>query len=105
MDKQKFYEWWFSTAKFCGCGNQGVVITIIRDYLNYSKIHRDFFGMPVDTDSGYHWLMLYLLDSWGFTEHGGGVRGSWLTDTGVEMSDFLGSLTEDEIGKLTDAED
>jgi hypothetical protein len=43
----------------------------------------------------FDWLTAYLCDALGWTEHGGGVGGAWLTDEGERaLSNLRAALTD-----------
>lgn len=106
MNKEKFYDWWFSEIRFCGCGAPSEAIKLIRDYLINALNGKMFFDDPyLSGNERTNWFVLYSLDAWGLLEHGGGVCGSWLTDNGHEMCVFLASLSEEEIETLLDNPD
>lgn len=46
-------------------------------------------------DSGVKYLLLYMLDKWDLTEHGGGVGGAWLSPLGIEVRDALRAIAPD----------
>lgn len=78
----------------CGCGMPDSTIDTIRDYL---KIIKDTQGSRLDnrkaalkkvfdveyiTSDSLLQFMAYVLDHLGFTEHGSGIDGCWITDLG-----------------------
>lgn len=65
--------------KFCGCGQPEKVLAELIATLDWAAsdlASRPMYEGPL--------LPLYVLDQVGFTEHGGSVFGSWLTDEGRE---------------------
>jgi hypothetical protein len=79
---------------FCGCGDPESAYEHLRDVLRAFKAP---FETRLDSvekllkaeHPGMYWAYLYWLDHAGLTEHGGSVRGSWLTDKGEYLLDLL----------------
>lgn len=70
-------------AGWCGCGALERVDRMMLAYLSQDDtILRDDHVEEVSDDASV--LLAYIADSLGWTEHGGGVGGSWLTDDGKE---------------------
>ena len=69
---------------FCGCGNPEMAWGEVRLHLT-SRREADY-GQRFD---GKDYIIAYLLDHYGLTEHGGNVGGAWLTDEGVDALEFL----------------
>jgi hypothetical protein len=70
----------------CGCGNPEVAWQAIRNYLDMTSGDKDHW---YDAATGEQWMFIYLMDHLGLTEHGGGVRGAWITKKGEEVLLFL----------------
>jgi hypothetical protein len=102
-----FYE---EKLNWCGCGSPEIAQKAIRDYLkiqkDYTKTYstdaynkrneecKKVFGVPDGHDNPLILCLSYALDKAGFTEHGSGIGGAWLTKEG-EM--FLHVLTVAEL--------
>lgn len=78
-------------VKFCGCGCPEVAAVWLRDLLKlldaggmerFRKIDAHFKAGEPYVSTPLYWLIMYWLDAEGWTEHGGGVSGAWLTDKG-----------------------
>lgn len=71
---------------FCGCGSPEVAASRLRDVLALHPLHsnRKAFKVLVP-DDGLEELLLYTLDHFGLTEHGGTVGGAWLSDKGTAV--------------------
>ena len=74
---------------WCGCGSPEDVTELVMRFLELS-VHWDVEGAQETRDKrealcGGHaqlYLVAYVADALGWTEHGGSVGGEWLTDTG-----------------------
>jgi len=87
----------------CGCGRPDAVWSTYLYYLQFAAdTHVRWGGGPREGDpiteedaelddwrAGREWLPAYLLDHFGWTDHGGGVHYAWLTATGKEVLAFL----------------
>ena len=68
---------------FCGCGDPGAAIMLIRRVLelhdddDFPRLTRNLIS-----DDGMRMLILGSLDDAGLLEHGGTIDGSWLTEDG-----------------------
>lgn len=74
--------------RWCGCGDQQsayAALAKLLDLCNPSHNGRFFDRARWVGDTGLEHLLLYMLDAWGLTEHGGSVGGCWLTDTGESV--------------------
>ena len=86
----------------CGCGCPECTYEVIRNYLrirkdfhssidieNFNTDRRYLEDLHIDTtnDSQYGILqfMMYMLDSYNFTEHGSSIGGCWLTEDGERL--------------------
>ena len=104
-DDEEFLRSFFIEAfDFCGCGCLSMSIKFVRDILNsykdeegWSAPHLNFdkakevCGNDNITDFVLHWL-----DTVELTEHGSSVYGSWLTDKGKALRDYLKKIEEEE---------
>lgn len=94
---------WYDDFKFCGCGCPEDVMRFIGQVLaekqkisdapvpknfNDTNLWDEINKLLPSTDMK-SWVVSYLLDSKGFTEHGGGVGGSWLTGEGLELLEAI----------------
>lgn len=98
IDDEEFLKSFFVEAfEFCGCGCLSMSINFVRDILNcyedeegLSSPHLNLdkaegvCGNDNITDFVLHWL-----DTVELTEHGSSVYGSWLTDKGKALRDYL----------------
>lgn len=92
--------------RFCNCGTTGpnVEWSVIRDLLERSEMREHDTDRPIGAagpflpsfydampDASARWVEFgaKVIDSWGLTEHGGGVGQSWLTGTGDLLLTFL----------------
>lgn len=75
---------------FCGCGSPedaaAALLRLLRLHPLYEN--RDAFKEWI-TDTGIEYLLLYSLDHYELTEHGGTVGGAWLTDKGEAVRKAL----------------
>jgi len=89
-------EDWFLIDQFglCGCYDETIVLeirTLLKELYNAHKADKSFYYTdPKAQDrnlffDAFRELILHRFDRKGWTEHGIGVRGCWLTDKGVEM--------------------
>jgi hypothetical protein len=86
---------------FCGCGNPVRALEVVCLVLRILKIFHEgeninncwkaLDELPRQHPVAFMNILLYMLDDKGFTEHGGGVYGSWLQPSG---EDLLNELTE-----------
>jgi hypothetical protein len=77
-DLRVFLQDWF-----CGCGSPDAAADTLRILLALHPLHsnREAFEVLVP-NNGVQYLLLYTLDKFDLTEHGGNVGGGWLTDKG-----------------------
>ena len=71
---------------FCGCGAPWEIVSYLKKYLDENKDWDNRGQLNVDVA---YWLMAYLCDLHGLTEHGSSVGGAWLTDLGKEWLNRL----------------
>lgn len=81
---------------FCGCGIPTTAVARLRDLLTLHPLYdnRAAFELLVPND-GIQYLLLYTLDHFELTEHGGSVDGAWLTDKGKALLDSLNREADD----------
>lgn len=90
---------YYEILNWCGCGRPEDAKRCIRDYLDalsnpaekQDKLKRRF-GVEHVYDNELLLCLAYMMDAAGFTEHGSGIGGAWLTKDG-EM--FLACLKLD----------
>lgn len=80
----------FFSDWFCGCGNpEDAAATLLR----LLELHPAYeHGKQLEElvpDTGARYLLLYSLDRYELTEHGGSVMGAWLTPKGEALRDGL----------------
>lgn len=105
---QRFY---YDTLKWCGCGNPEDALTFMRDVLEimHLRSEENMTEAIFDRQGDAPWTKrtqeldallgggalglsyLYVLDSFGLTEHGGSIGGSWLTPEGERILTLLKS--------------
>jgi len=105
MDAKGLHDFYFDEMKWCGCGDPagamefvGKVLDILkrRSDSNTSpanvhyeqsewKKHTDELRALIGEDDVRGLIIMYVIDSFGLTEHGGNVNGSWLTPKGEEV--------------------
>lgn len=89
----------------CECGSPEDTYEVIRRYLHIRKAHfRDNLSYDLVKESynvnlhmdysdsiqyGMLLFLMYVLDDYGFTEHGGGIGGCWLTEDGERLLTVL----------------
>ena len=94
----------------CGCGSPEDTYEVIRRYLHIRKARfRDDLSydlvkesynvnLHMDYDDSIQYGMLqflaYVLDDYGFTEHGSGIGGCWLTEDGERLLTVLDAWYE-----------
>ena len=98
MTHDEFRDLWFQKLGVCGCGNPLPVLALLRELLEVGDLRRrdrwDESTQRLDAalpgyESALHWLPLYWLDHAELSEHGGGVRGYWLTELGEQTLEYL----------------
>jgi hypothetical protein len=77
---------------FCGCGDAALAWQEIHDELKRCALE----SKPlIDEKGGLWYIMAYLLDHCGLTEHGTSVHYPWLTAEGEKALEFLNQWTAD----------
>ena len=109
LSQQTFAERvWFDTLGFCGCGQPDLVRDAMRWTLRcidvwhntpwnswvdgFSAAYARFHALAAPTPEAALYLMFYVLDRAGLTEHGGSVPG-WLEPSGEA---FMASKEDDD---------
>lgn len=92
----------FLSGWFCGCGSPTLAAERLRDLLALHPLHsnREAFEAFVP-DAGIAELLLYTLDHFELTEHGGTVGGAWLSDKGKAILEALNLEADTDFEKLT----
>ena len=94
---------WYDTWKFCGCGVTGTMLRWIYAYLvsctitsrkgfdaeNWSLQLKRKLRVERWIGDDLYWFLAYWADSHGYTEHGSGIRGAWLTEDGHRVMKAL----------------
>lgn len=117
---QQISNWWYRELNFCGCGRPNDVLIYIAEYLralsttydgredpDWAERHDilDALLLSPKSEGAKHrsvydyapqLFLAYWLDSKGYTEHGGGVGGAWVTDEGRDLLGLLDGITEDD---------
>lgn len=86
---------------FCGCGNPEDAADALLRLLRLHPMYEH--GKELDEwvgDNGLAYLLLYSLDRYDLTEHGGSVMGAWLTEKGTAVRDALAREEADEFEEL-----
>lgn len=95
---RRFLDGWF-----CGCGNPedaaAALLRLLRLHPLYE--HRPKFEAWLP-DDGLQYLLLYMLDRFELTEHGGSVGGAWLTPKGEAVRNALAREEGDDFEALLD---
>lgn len=89
----------------CECGRPEDTYEVIRRYLHirkswsekslsYDEVVNSYkVNLHIDDNNSIHYgllqFLMYVLDSYGFTEHGGGIGGCWLTEDGERLLTVL----------------
>lgn len=104
-DDEEFLKSFFIEAfGFCGCGCLTMSIKFVRDVLNCYE-DEDGWGSPhlnldkaikVCGNDNITDFILHWLDSVELTEHGISVYGSWLTEKGEALRDYLKKVVKEE---------
>lgn len=83
---------WFGLMRFCGCGRPEDAVSLIREALDGPSRdykpetpplrHDELSALIAKDPDRAAWLVMYALDAWQLTEHGGSINASWLTARG-----------------------
>ncbi|MGM7720586.1 hypothetical protein [uncultured Metabacillus sp.] len=110
--KERLNDFYYEKLKFCGCGNPGDTLKLIKELLNaindkyvnevpyevhQNRIHSLFEfedkSKPklkfTDIQNGIIQFVMYQLDLIEVLEHGGSIGGSWLTSYGKQIMEYL----------------
>jgi len=92
---------YYGLFDFCGCGDPQMVADLVVRLLTEGKRWDDQpdlvrpCGVEAATaiikqnPEAAAWALLYMLDHWQLTEHGGSVNGAWLTLRGTQVAAIL----------------
>lgn len=90
---------WCGVFGFCGCGDVGEqfdrLLKVLHLLDNNDKRHEERIRNITELNKrpDLH-IYLYILDDKDFSEHGGSVLGSWLTEKGVALLRVLEYIEE-----------
>lgn len=92
---RQFWNW----ANLCYCGNPHHMIEVLRTALAlHSAPGEKYEPLPPGTmDSPMALFVMYTLDAWKLTDHGGSVYGAWLTESGVRLREALLKVDPDTV--------
>lgn len=80
----------------CGCGERDKMWTAIHNYLeNFSLIGDDWTKRTIELVTGEQYFLAYYLDDIGLLDHGSGIGGSWITEQGGQVLEFLRTISPD----------
>lgn len=104
IDGEFLNSFFIEAFGFCGCGCLSMSIKFLHDVLNcyededgWSSPHLNLDkAIEVCSNDNITDFMLHWLDSVELTEHGSSVYGSWLTDKGKALRDYLKNVVEEE---------
>lgn len=105
IDDEEFLTSFFVEAfGFCGCGCLTMSIKFIRDILNCYEDEKDWSTPHLKLDKAKEAccndnitdFILHWLDTVELTEHGGSVYGSWLTEKGNALRNYLKKVVKEE---------
>lgn len=104
IDEEFLKSFLIEAFNFCGCGCLSMSIKFLRDVLNCYEDEDGWSSPYLNLDKAIEIcsndnitdFMLHWLDSVELTEHGTSVYGSWLTDKGKALRDYLKKVAEEE---------
>lgn len=86
----------------CGCGQPDLMWEAIHKYLeNYDL--EDWNKRTLNLSNGEQYFLAYFLTHIGLIEHGGSVSGSWITESGKEVLEFLRLAAPDYSKEINEA--
>lgn len=94
MDNIKLGEL-LNEMDFCYCNIPEEGLKELKNILNLMPLYKDNNLKKLEKiipNEGIKHLLLSYLSSYNLIEHGGTLRGSWLTDLGEETRDCLNSI-------------
>jgi len=98
MENKEFIDFWCEKLGFCGCGcpeDTAKYLLSLLNILNFDNDYEKKMELLGEDNEPRSYLILYLLDKAGWTEHGGSVGGCWLSDEGKKVRKSLEELTKD----------
>lgn len=83
------YDWLFNELiGGCACGNsEKIAEDVYKVFVSIAEERDDRYKTIYK--SRYHELIAHVFDSRGITEHGSSVGGSWLTEKGQKIYNYL----------------
>lgn len=101
-DEDFITDFFICVFNFCGCGCLQLSARFIKEVLNCFEEREDLSPyLNLDKLDGYTNnkgitdFILHFLDSYGITEHGTSVYGSWLTHEGQKLKEYLNEALKD----------
>ncbi len=73
----------------CGCGAPEDAYGSVLQHLELRELPYERRPKEWPYGDARDLFMAYVLDSWGYTEHGGSIGGSWLSESGKGLLRFL----------------
>lgn len=103
-DEDFIKDFFIYVFNFCGCGCLTLSVEFIKDVLNCFEEEEDLSSHYLNlaklkeytNNEGIVDFILHFLDSYGITEHGSSVYGSWLTIEGQKLKEYLNEAIKDE---------
>ena len=103
-DDEFITDFFICVFNFCGCGCLTLSAKFIKEVLNcfeeeegWSAPHLKLDKLDSYTNNkGITDFILHFLDTYGITEHGTSVYGSWLTIEGQKLKEYLNEAIKDE---------
>lgn len=101
--KHSDFEYWLLNSyrnndSWCWCNQPEEGLKLIRDILNLCPLYENENWKKVKKllgSDGAFQLIIGDLNNRDLLEHGGGMVGSWLTDLGKEIREYLNSINLD----------
>jgi len=92
----------FLQTWFCGCGSPDLAAAYLLRLLDLHPLyeHRQELEALI-SDTGLEMLILYTLDRFDLTEHGGTVGGAWLSPKGEAVREALRAESGDKFVELS----
>lgn len=103
-DEDFIKDFFIYVFNFCGCGCLQLSARFIKEVLNCFEEEEGLSSPYLNLDKleeytnnkGITDFILHFLDSYGITEHGSSVYGSWLTIEGEKLKEYLNEAIKDE---------
>lgn len=87
---------------FCGCADPASAAKALHDLLALHPLYENRDKVPALLPEHLESLVLYTLDHFDLTEHGGTVGGGWLTEKGQVVLEALKLEVDDNFEVLTE---